>query len=101
MPPSRPLPIGPRLKIRSLALALLATALVVAGCSSAESKNEYVDTVNEIQGAALKSANAVSDAATGTDRQAAKAFGEAQEETDAAVAELNEIDVPSEAQAGH
>ncbi|MDQ3759954.1 MAG: hypothetical protein M3331_08450 [Actinomycetota bacterium] len=89
------------MKIRSLALALLATALVVAGCSSAESKNEYVDTVNEIQGAALKSANAVSDAATGTDRQAAKAFGEAQEETDAAVAELNEIDVPSEAQAGH
>lgn len=90
------------MKTRSLALLLLIAAPVIGGCSSAESKNEYVDTVNEIQRTALNSAkNAVGEAATGTDRQAAKAFGEAEDETDAAVAELNEIDVPSEAESGH
>ena len=87
--------------IHPLALALCLAVAVLAGCSSAESKNDYVDRVNEIQADVLDAANTLGPAAAGSDKDAVKAFEDAQERVDAAVTELSEIDVPAEAEAGH
>lgn len=83
-----------------LALATL-SAFVVAGCSSADTKNEYVDTVNEIQTTVIEASNSLSTAPVTSNKDAIAAFETAETKVDAAVDQLAEIDVPSEAEASH
>ena len=83
-----------------MTIAVTAAALV-AGCSSADTKNDYVDTVNDIQESAL---NAFNQAASSTpaNKQAMVDQLEAGEAALAdAVTELESVDVPDEAEAGH
>jgi outer membrane murein-binding lipoprotein Lpp len=86
---------------RTTIIGLILAAVNFAGCSTSESKNEYVDRVNEIQTAVQEAAGALAPASVGTDKEAIKAFDEAEAQVQEAVAELEEIDVPAEAQAGH
>jgi ACT domain-containing protein len=84
----------------SLAAAMAATALVGA-CTSADTKNDYVDTVNEIQTSAL---NAFNQAANSTPENKAAMVEQLEAGETAladAVAELREVDVPEEAEEGH
>ena len=83
------------------AIAATAVALVLAGCSSPESKNDYVDTVNGIQSTVIEASSSLAAAPATSPKEAIKAFEKAETEVDEAVQELNEIDVPSEAEAGH
>lgn len=81
-------------------MAVLAAALV-AGCSSADTKNDYVDTVNEIQASALDAFNQAA-SSTPANKQAMVEQLEAGEAALAeAVSELESVEVPEEAQAGH
>lgn len=80
--------------------AALAVALV-AGCSSADTKNDYVDTVNEIQASALDAFNQAANS-TPANKQAMVDQLEAGETALAeAVDELESVEVPEEAEAGH
>jgi outer membrane murein-binding lipoprotein Lpp len=84
---------------------IVATAIaampLVAGCSSADTKNDYVDTVNEIQTNALEAFNQAA-ASTPKNQQAMVEQLEAGEAALAdAVTRLEEVEVPEEAQAGH
>jgi hypothetical protein len=81
-------------------VATLAVAFV-AGCSSADTKNDYVDTVNEIQSSALDAFNQATQS-TPQNKQAMVEQLEAGEQVLAdAVTELEEVDVPEEAEDGH
>jgi uncharacterized lipoprotein len=83
------------------AVAALAAVAVAAGCSSSETKNDYVDTVNEIQESALNAFNQTA-SSTPKNKQALVEQLEAGEAALAeAVAELEEVDVPEEAEDGH
>jgi microsomal dipeptidase-like Zn-dependent dipeptidase len=71
---------------RAATIALCLTA-ALAGCSSTD---DYVDDVNAIQERVIEASNAV-----GSDLDAAEA------EADEAVSDLQEVDVPEEAEQGH
>ena len=74
---------------------------MVAGCSSADTKNDYVDTVNEIQTNALDAFNQAA-SSTPENKQAMVEQLEAGEIALAdAVSELESVEVPEEAEAGH
>jgi ACT domain-containing protein len=83
------------------AVVALAAAALIAGCTSADTKNDYVDTVNEIQTSAL---DAFNQAASSTPKNEA-AMVEQLEAGEAAladaVARLEEVEVPEEAADGH
>jgi hypothetical protein len=80
---------------------LAVAALVVAGCTSADTKNDYVDTVNEIQTNALEAFNQAA-ASTPKNKQAMVEQLEAGEAALAdAVAQLEAVEVPEEAEGGH
>ena len=82
-------------------MAALAAVALVAGCSSADTKNDYVDTVNEIQASALDAFNQAA-SSTPENKQAMVEQLEAGEAVLAeAVTELESVEVPEEAQAGH
>ena len=84
-----------------MTMAALAAAALVAGCSSADTKNDYVDTVNEIQASALDAFNQAA-SSTPENKQAMVEQLEAGESALAeAVSELESVEVPEEAQAGH
>ena len=84
-----------------MTLAALAAAALVTGCSSADTKNDYVDTVNEIQASALDAFNQAANS-TPENKQAMVEQLEAGEAALAeAVAELESVEVPEEARAGH
>jgi hypothetical protein len=84
-----------------LVTAATAALALFAGCSSADTKNDYVDTVNEIQTSALDAFNQATNA-TPQNKQAMVDQLEAGEEVLAdAVTQLEEVDVPEEAQEGH
>jgi hypothetical protein len=77
------------------------TASIVVGCSSADTKNDYVDTVNEIQTNALEAFNQAA-ASTPKNKQAMIEQLEAGEAALAdAVTQLEEVEVPEEARDGH
>jgi hypothetical protein len=79
----------------------VAAMALLAGCTSADTKNDYVDTVNEIQTNAL---NAFNQAANSTPRNK-QAMVEQLEAGEAALADavgrLEAVDVPEEAEGGH
>lgn len=85
-----------------IAAAAAAAALALAGgCGSSDSKNDYVDTVNEIQTSAL---NAFNQAASSTPRnknQIVKQLEAGEAALADAVSELEAVDVPEEAADGH
>jgi outer membrane murein-binding lipoprotein Lpp len=82
-------------------IAAIAALALAAGCSSADTKNEYVDTVNEIQTNALDAFNQAA-SATPESKQAMVEQLEAGEAALAdAVTELESVDVPEEAEGGH
>lgn len=89
------------MKIHTLIALVALPALFATGCSSTESKNEYVDTVNEIQNTVIEASNSLSSAPVTSDEDAVSAFEKAETKVEAAVDQLDEVDVPSEAQQGH
>lgn len=84
-------------------LALLATVSMVAlaGCSSTETKNDYVDTVNDIQSNVIAAANSLASNSSTDKKTILGAFDDADAQVKDAIDQLNTIDVPSEAEAGH
>ena len=83
-----------------IVLAVL-PALVVAGCTSTETKNEYVDTVNGIQNTVIEASNSLSSAPVTSEKDAIAAFETAEAQVKDAVDQLEEVEVPEEAQDGH
>jgi hypothetical protein len=89
-------------RIRVLFVATIAvTAAVVAGCSSADTKNEYVDTVNQIQTDALQAVNQSTTTQPNSKAQVVEQLESAEKILGDAVTELEQVDVPEEAQGGH
>lgn len=89
------------MRLRPLPPIALAVVVLVGGCSSADTKNDYVDTVNEIQSSALDAFNQAR-TSTPADKQAMVEQLEAGEAALAdAVDELEAVEVPEEAEAGH
>ena len=86
-------------KIAVVALGL--AAAVLAGCSSSDTRNDYVDTVNQIQTDALQAVNQSTAAPPETKADIAEQLDAAEGILANAVAELEEVEVPEEAQAGH
>lgn len=84
----------------ALAVAALATTLV-AGCSSSDTKNEYVDTVNAIQTDALQAVNESTTSQPNTTAEVIEQLESAERILADAVTELEAVDVPEEAEAGH
>jgi hypothetical protein len=83
------------------ATAGVAAAVLAIGCSSTETKNDYVDTVNEIQTSALDAFNQTANS-TPENKQALVEQLEAGEQALAeAVTDLKEVDVPDEAEDSH
>lgn len=88
------------MKTRTPILLLACLALgMLAGCSA--TTDDYVDTVNQIQGDVLRTSSNL-----GTDVNASKddiiaSIEDAESEAKSAVEELNEVDVPSDAVEGH
>ncbi len=89
-------------RIHAAALATLAaSALVTVGCSSTEDKNQYVDTVNEIQQTALDAFNETTTAAAADPTEQADQLQSGADALATAVDDLNEVDVPEDAQDAH
>lgn len=84
-----------------LAACAAGAAVAFAGCSSTESKNDYVDTVNEIQQRANEAYGLAANAATNKPGELVRALQDSEEELDAVVSELEGLDVPEDAQGGH
>jgi len=83
------------------ATAGVAAAVLAIGCSSTDTKNDYVDTVNEIQTSALDAFNQTA-SSTPENKQALVEQLEAGEAALAqAVTDLEEVDVPDEAEDSH
>ena len=76
-------------------------SLVIAGCTSAETKSEYVDTVNGIQETVIEASNSLSSAPVTSEKDAVAAFETAETQVEDAVDDLDEVEVPEEAQEGH
>lgn len=81
--------------------ALAASAALATGCSSADTKNEYVDTVNEIQTDALRAVNESTTTTPSNKNEVIEQLGTAEGILADAVAELEQVEVPEEAQEGH
>jgi len=89
------------LAVKTRIILAVLPALIVAGCSSTESKNEYVDTVNDIQNTVIEASNSLSSAPVTSEKDAIAAFEKAEGQVKAAVDQLEEVEVPEEAQEGH
>lgn len=83
-----------------LLLCVLAAALA-AGCSSADTKNDYVDTVNEIQTNALDAFNQAANSTPQNKQAMVEQLNAAESALADAVTELEEVEVPEEAQDAH
>ena len=89
------------MKIKTRIALVALSGIAVAGCSSTESKNDYVDTVNGIQNTVIEASNSLSSAPVTSNEDAISAFETAEAQVEAAVDQLDEVDVPSETQQGH
>ena len=80
---------------------MIASAVLISSCTSAQSKDEYVETVDRIQLKAVTAMNqTVGDTAPDAKTQTAQL--EASEAVlNAAIDELESVDIPEEAQQGH
>jgi outer membrane murein-binding lipoprotein Lpp len=80
---------------------VLVASVVVAGCSSTDSKNDYIEAVNEIQVTAIDTFNQTVNATSGQPDEQAEQLAAAQTTYDEVISELESVEVPEEAQAGH
>ena len=101
MTASRPRRTASRRVTVALAATVAALSLLVAGCSSADTKNEYVDTVNAIQTDALQAVNKATATQPNSKTQVIEQLESAERILGDAVSELEAVDVPEEAQDGH
>ena len=84
--------------MKTLALIAVLLATTVAGCSSTQ---DYVDDVNEIQSRVIDASNSVGSDVNASKKEIVSQLGQAKDEADAAVDDLQEVDVPEDAEAGH
>ena len=80
---------------------MIVAALTLAACSSADTKNEYVDTVNAIQTSALDAFNQAANSTPENNKAMVEQLEAGEAALADAVAELDEVEVPEEAQDGH
>ena len=80
-----------------LAIGLAATALT--GCTA--STEDYVDDVNQIQEDVIKASNAVGSDLNASKKEILDQLDTAKSEVDQAVSDLEDIDVPEDAEKGH
>ena len=83
---------------RRILIALCLTPAFIAGCSSTE---DYVDDVNEIQEQVIKASNSIGSDVNASKNEILNQLQGARAEAGDAVSELEDVDVPSEAEAGH
>jgi hypothetical protein len=81
--------------------AMTVAAATLAACSSADTKNEYVDTVNAIQTSALDAFNQAANSTPENNKAMVEQLEAGEAALADAVAELDEVEVPEEAQDGH
>ena len=81
--------------------ATIVAAASLAACSSADTKNEYVDTVNAIQTSALDAFNQAANSTPENNKAMVEQLEAGETALADAVADLNEVEVPDEAQDGH
>jgi hypothetical protein len=79
-------------------IALCLTPAFIAGCSSTE---DYVDDVNEIQEQVIKASNSIGSDVNASKKEIVNELEGAKAEAEEAVAELEDVDVPSDAEEGH
>ena len=89
-----------RTTIRILTVSGIAAASV-AGCTSADTKNDYVDTVNGIQESALEAFNQAASSTPANKRAMVEQLEAGEAALADAVAELEGVDVPEEVEDGH
>jgi hypothetical protein len=82
-------------------VALASLALIVAGCGSNDEKNAYVDEVNAIQQDALDAVTTATTANPQNKQDFITQLAAAEKAIDVAIAQLNAVDVPSDAEEGH
>jgi hypothetical protein len=82
---------------RAATIALCLTA-ALAGCSSTD---DYVDDVNAIQERVIEASNAVGSDLDASKKEIVSQLEAAEAEADEAVSDLQEVDVPEEAEQGH
>ncbi len=83
---------------RTSAIAICLASAAVAGCSSTE---DYVDDVNTIQAEVIKASNTVGSDLNASKKELLDQLDTAKSEADEAVSDLQEIDVPEDAEKGH
>jgi hypothetical protein len=76
-------------------------AVLAAGCTSADTKNDYVDTVNEIQASALEAFNQAASSTPANNEAMVDQLEAGETALAEAVSELESVEVPEEAQEGH
>jgi hypothetical protein len=76
-------------------------AVLAAGCSSADTKNDYVDTVNEIQASALEAFNQAASSTPANNEAMVDQLEGGEAALADAVSELESVEVPEEAQESH
>jgi hypothetical protein len=82
---------------RAAAIAICLTA-ALAGCSSTD---DYVDDVNEIQERVIEASNEVGSDLDASKKEIVDQLETAEAEAEEAVADLQEVDVPEDAEKGH
>ena len=80
---------------------MIVAAATLAACSSADTKNEYVDTVNAIQTSALDAFNQAANSTPENNKAMVEQLEAGETALADAVAELDEVEVPEEARDGH
>jgi hypothetical protein len=82
---------------RAAAIAICLTA-ALSGCSSTD---DYVDDVNAIQERVIEASNAVGSDLDASKKEIVAQLEAAEAEADEAVSDLQEVDVPEDAEKGH
>lgn len=85
---------------KPLLIALAGTALL-AGCGETETRNDYVDTVNEAQTNVFGAFEDVVQATPKNDQELIQGLASAEGVAADAVEDLESVDVPDDAEAGH
>lgn len=84
--------------MKTWAVIAICLAATVAGCSSTDA---YVDDVNEIQSRVVDASKSVGSDVNASKKDILESVEQAKAEAEAAVEDLQDVDVPSEAEAGH
>jgi hypothetical protein len=81
-----------------LAISTVLAAGAIAGCSSTD---DYVDDVNAIQERVVEASNSVGSDINASKKDIVASLEQAQKEAEEAVGDLQDVDVPDDAEAGH